>query len=257
MQSVATKENFKKLTNIFESLKPQMVKALPKHVTADRLVRVALNELRANKKLAECNQHSLMKCLMVSSALGLEPGLLGHVYFVPYKTEATVIIGYKGMIDLALRSGKVTNIEARSIYENDEYSIDLGTQSTITHKPVIGKDRGSPVAYYAIAKFADGSYQFEVMTIHEIIKIRDKSMGKNAAPWVDHFDEMAKKTVIRRMFKYLPVSIEIQNAVTLDESEEIGKQGSVLDTEFFEFDEETGEVLEKENQADTLADKIK
>ncbi len=257
MQSVATKENFKKLTNLFEALKPQMAKALPKHVTADRLVRVALNELRANKRLSECNPQSLMKCLMVSSALGLEPGLLGHVYFVPYKTEATVIIGYKGMIELALRSDKVTNIEARAIYENDDYSINLGTESTITHSPALGKDRGSPVAYYAIAKFGNGSYQFEVMTVADIIKIRDKSMGKNSAPWVDHFDEMAKKTVIRRMFKYLPISIEVQNAVTLDEAAEMGNQNNALNGEFFEFDEETGEVLEKENQADTLADKIK
>lgn len=246
---------------LINKLKPQMAMALPKHLNPERLARIALTELRQVPKLQQCTPESFMKCLMVSAQLGLEPGLLGHVYFIPYGKEAQLIIGYKGMLDLARRSGQIESIEARVIYANEKCEIRYGLDSGIEHKvdPFL-KDRGEPIGYYAVAKFVGGGKQFEFMTMDEVLKVKSLSKSGNSGPWVGHFDEMAKKTVIRRLFKYLPVSIEMQKAISLDESSEVGNQANVIDGDFLNVDEDTGEILEDSapsNQADSLADKLK
>lgn len=222
-------------------IKAQMALALPKHVTADRLARIALTEVRKVPKLGQCDQTSFLGAIMQCAALGLEPGgALGHCYLIPFenkragRVDVQFIIGYRGMLDLARRSGQIVSIEARAVHAKDQFEVELGLESKLVHKPAWGETNPGPLTFvYAVAKLKDGGVQFEVMSAAEIEAIRDKSQGYTMAkryakdgvinsPWATHFEEMAKKTVIRRLFKYLPVSIEIQRAVGLDEQAELG-----------------------------------
>lgn len=249
-------KRYKEASNLIDKLKPQLQMALPNAMTPERMARTALTEFRNNPKLLQCDPASLMKCIMCASQLGLEPGLLGHVYFVPYKQEAQMIIGYKGLIDLARRSGQIERLEAREVCENEICEIEYGTNAQINHKPILnGKERGKPIGYYAVASFKGGGQQFEWMSISEVEKIRNASPGKNSTPWVKHFDSMAKKTVIRRLFKYLPVSVvsmEALKASAIDESADRTQQQELLNTEFFDVDLETGEIL-NDNQNNTVS----
>lgn len=202
---------------------PEIEKALPKHMDADRMARIALTTIRTNPKLLECSVPSLLGAVMQAAQLGLEPGLIGHCYLVPFKnnktgqSEVQFIIGYKGMIDLARRSGQIENIYAHAVYSNDEFDYELGLEPKLKHKPYMNGDRGEFIGVYAVAHFKGGGYQFEFMPKEEIEKRRKRSKAANAGPWVTDYEEMAKKTVIRHMWKYLPISIEIQQQAAQDE----------------------------------------
>jgi len=214
-------------------VKSQIALALPQHITPERLMRVALTEVRRTPALAKCKPESLLAAIMQCAQLGLEPGGgLGHAWLIPFKEEAQFIIGYRGMIDLARRSGQILSIEARAVYEADTFHVSFGLEPDLTHEPAWdAADRGPLRFVYAVAKLKDGGFQFEVMSRAEIEKVRAQSKAGNNGPWVTHFEEMAKKTVIRRLFKYLPVSVELARAVTLDEAAERGEQGSVIDAD--------------------------
>ena len=201
---------------------PEIEKALPKHMDADRMARIALTTIRTNPKLLECSVPSLLGAVMQSAQLGLEPGLVGHCYFVPFKngktgqSEVQFIIGYKGMIDLARRSGNIESIYAHAVYANDTFEYEYGLHPKLVHKPAM-TERGEFIGAYAVAHFKDGGYQFEFMPKEEIERRRKRSKAANAGPWVTDYEEMAKKTVIRHMWKYLPISIEIQQQAAQDE----------------------------------------
>lgn len=245
-QTIATIEKPKTIASLLTdpNIKQQMALALPKHMTADRLARIALTEVRKNPKLAQCDQTSFLGAIMQLAALGLEPGgALGHAYLLPFdkrekvngqwktvSTEVQLIVGYRGMIDLARRSGQIQSIEARAVYAKDSFGVRLGLDSSIEHVPAWDEvDRGELTFVYAVAKLKDGGVQFDVMSRAEIEKIRARSKAGANGPWVSDFEEMAKKTVLRRLFKYLPVSIEMQRAVGLDEQAAAGiDQGNGL-----------------------------
>lgn len=224
------------------SMKSQLAAALPRHLTAERMLRIITTEIRKPPKLGECETQSLVAAIVQCAQLGLEPGgALGHAYLLPFdkrkkgndgkfyteKTEVQLIIGYRGMIDLARRSGQIASISARVVREGDEFSFELGLDEKLVHRP--GENEDAPITHvYAVARLKDGGAQFEVMTHKQIELVRSESKAVKAAkqykkedttPWANHWEEMAKKTVIRRLFKYLPVSIEIQRAVSVDEKE--------------------------------------
>ncbi|WP_273430532.1 recombination protein RecT [Chitinibacter tainanensis] len=240
-------------------IKQQMALALPKHLNADRLARIALTEIRKVPALAACNQESFLGSIMQCAQLGLEPGnALGHVYLLPFGNgkakdglaNVQLIIGYRGMIDLARRSGQIISISAHTVHQNDEFRYQLGLAPDIHHIPASG-ERGKMTHVYAVAKLKDGGVQFEVMSNYDVEQVRKTSKASGNGPWVSHFDEMAKKTVIRRLFKYLPVSIEMQTAVGLDEQGERGRQDnaavltgeySVVEDDAPVIDQETGEI---------------
>ncbi|RWZ59868.1 recombination protein RecT [Halobacillus fulvus] len=202
---------------------PEFERALPKHMDADRLGRIAMTTIRQNPKLLECSIPSLMGAVMQAAQLGLEPGLIGHCYLVPFyngklkQTDVQFIIGYKGMIDLARRSGHIESIYAHAVKENDEFEYELGLHPKLVHKPATG-ERGELTFVYAVAHFKDGGYQFEVFSKTDVESIKSRSKSGNYGPWQTDYEEMAKKSVIRRMFKYLPISVEIQNQATQDET---------------------------------------
>ncbi|TCS80356.1 recombination protein RecT [Tepidibacillus fermentans] len=205
-----------------KKMAPRFAEVLPKHMDIDRMTRIALTTIRTNPKLLEASVPSLLGAIMQAAQLGLEPGLVGHCYLVPFKngktgqTEVQFIIGYKGMIDLARRSGNIESIYAHAVYENDTFEYEYGLHPKLVHKPAM-TDRGEFIGAYAVAHFKDGGYQFEFMPKEEIEKRRNRSKTANGGPWVTDYEEMAKKTVVRHMWKYLPISIEIQQAAAQDE----------------------------------------
>lgn len=232
--------------------KSQLAAALPKHMTPDRMARVFLTELRKTPGLVNCDRASLLGAIVQCSQLGLEPGNnLGHAYLLPYGKECTLIIGYKGLIELARRSGQIISINAREVRENDTFELEYGIDEKLRHIPA-ESERGNLRGFYAIARLKDGGHQFEYMTIPEIDKIKDtsKSSKSKMSPWNDYYEEMAKKTVIRRLFKYLPVSIEIQRAITLDEQADAGAQKNYYDDSVDVQVEEELEVIKPADKSE-------
>lgn len=230
--------------------------ALPKHMTPDRMARIALTEFRKTPKLAQCEPKSFLGAVIQCAQLGLEPGnSLGHAYILPFDrrekvngqwqtvaTDAQLIIGYRGMIDLARRSGQIMSLQAHAVYEGDDFDFAYGLDERLSHVPTSDMStRGELIAVYAVAKLVGGGHQIEVMWRSEVEQIQAQSKAGNNGPWKTHFEEMAKKTVIRRLFKYLPVSVEIQRATMLDENAESGSQ----DNRGF-YDEASGQVFDGE-----------
>ena len=196
---------------------PEIKRALPKHMTADRLARVALTTIRLTPALLKCDVQSLMASIMQAAQLGLEPGILGHCYIVPYGNQAQFIIGYRGLIDLARRSGNIESIAAHEVCENDEFEWEFGLDEKLRHVPAL-VDRGEIILFYAYAKFVGGGHQIHVMTREQVDKIRARSRAAANGPWVTDYVEMGRKTVVRNLAKYLPISIEIAKAIAQDET---------------------------------------
>lgn len=210
----------------------EIARALPRHLTPDRMTRIALTEFRKNPKLGECNPLSVFAAVIMASQLGLEPGVMGQCYLIPYKTECQLIPGYQGLLDLVRRSGKVRRIEAQVVYERDRFTYKTGLSVTLDHEPLLDGDRGEPRLAYAVAEFADGGYHVEIMSRAQIESIRDRSNNTQTArrfgkktPWDTDADEMWRKTVLRRLCKFLPKSVELATAMALDESAGKGAQG--------------------------------
>lgn len=208
---------------LLEKSKPQIALALPRHLSADRILRISMTSIRRTPKLLACNPQSLLGAIMQASQLGLEPdGVLGHAYLVPFKEEVQLIVGYKGLIDLARRSGQLSTIYARVVCAKDQFEYAYGLTERLEHIPSAEVDPGEMVAAYAVARLKDGAQQFEVMTSREITAIRERSRAKDDGPWVTDPAEMWKKTVLRRLCKMLPASVELARAVALDERADLG-----------------------------------
>ena len=215
-----------------KSFQAQMAMALPKNLTAERLTRIVMTEVRKTPALLNCNQESFFGAVLQCAQLGLEPGsALGHCYLLPFgngkardgRPNCQLIIGYRGMIDLARRSGQIQSINAYVVHEADDFEYELGLHPDIHHKPSPLADRG-PVTYvYAVAVLKGGGVQFEVMSRAEVEAVRAQSKAGKSGPWVTHWDEMARKSVVRKLFKYLPVSIEAVRAVEIDEKSDRGE----------------------------------
>lgn len=227
----ATKNNSDVISFINQpAMKSQLAAALPRHMTPDRMIRIVTTEIRKTPALANCDMQSFVGAIVQCSQLGLEPGsALGHAYLLPFgnkneqsgKKNVQLIIGYRGMIDLARRSGQIASLSARVVREGDEFSYEFGLEEKLIHRP--GTNETAPITHvYAVARLKDGGTQFEVMTAKQIELVKTQSEAAKSGPWVTHWEEMAKKTVIRRLFKYLPVSIEIQHAVSMDERDASG-----------------------------------
>jgi len=226
---VSTKQKFDTIRSLFLQHKDQIAMALPRHVTADRMVRVMLTAMQRDPKLLECTPQSLFAACILASQLGLEPdGALGSAYLIPFRNnrknvvEVQMLPGYRGLLDLARRSGNVSTIEARVVRADDKFKFKFGLTPQLEHVPSGKNPDAKAIAVYAIAHLRDGGVQFDVMRTNEIEAIRATSKAANSGPWVSHWDEMAKKTVLRRLCKLLPMSIEVQKAVGLDEAADAG-----------------------------------
>lgn len=227
-QTAITKQTEKQtISDLLKKMQPEIARALPRHFSPDRMSRIALTEFRKNPELANCDMLSFLGSIIQCSQLGLEPGsTLGQVYLVPFYNkkrgckEVQVIPGYKGLIELARRSGRIQSISPRAVYANDEFRYEYGLNESCTHIPTSG-DPGELTHVYAVVRFKDGGTDFEVMTRTEIERVRDGLKFPNPV-WKSHFDEMAKKTVIRRITKRLPLSPELSQLDAIEEN--IGSQ---------------------------------
>ena len=208
----------------------QLKAALPAHMTPDRMARIALTEIRKNAMLGQCAPMSLFAAVIQSAQLGLEVGNgLGHAYLVPFKDHKKGIIdvqfipGYRGFLELAWRSGKVKSIHADVVYETDTFDFCMGLDPKLVHKPdLFAEDRGQMVAAYCVLKTIDGGHVFKVIGAADAIKARNNSKGADSkfSPWNTDPESMWMKTAVRRLFKFMPVSVELQKAVMLDEATE-------------------------------------
>ncbi|OPY15027.1 MAG: recombination and repair protein RecT [Syntrophus sp. PtaB.Bin075] len=224
-QNLPARNNVAEIRTLLEKSRKQFEMALPKHLPADRLLRVAMTSIQRNPLLVKCTQTSLLACIMTCAQLGLEPDqFLGQAYLIPFKNnkkggiyECQIIPGYRGYISLARRTGEVQTLSAQVVYENDEFSLCYGTEDKLEHRPAMNGDRGQAVGAYCVIKYKDGGYSFDFMSKGDIEKIRKRSKAANDGPWVTDWDEMAKKTVIRRHIKLAPLSIEFQTAAVLED----------------------------------------
>lgn len=203
-----------------DALKATLAKVLPKHVTPDRMARVAITALTRTPLLADCDQASFFRCLMDLSQWGLEPdGRRAHL--IPFRNnqkgivECQVIIDYKGLVELCYRSGYVANIHADVVCENDDFEFDRG--EVTKHKIDFRKERGPMYAAYAVITLKDGTKKCEVLAKSEIESVRSRSKAGKNGPWVSDYNEMAKKTAFRRVSKWIPLSAEIRDAVMEDD----------------------------------------
>lgn len=227
------------IAHLLNSKKAEISKMLPKHLNAERLLKVAQIAATTTPALAKCDVPSLIGAIGQCAQMGLEPNtVLGHAYLLPFNTKrkdangnekwvnsVQVIIGYKGLIDLARRSGQIISIAAHEVCKNDKFELVYGLDEKLNHTPAMG-ERGEIIGFYSVAKLKDGGYCFEFMSRYQVEEIKvaaEKKNKRESSVWKDHFTEMGRKTVIRRLAKYLPLSIEFQTAAALDGMAEAGK----------------------------------
>lgn len=218
----------------------QLEAVLPKHLTPDRLCRLAILACEKTPKLLRCDRTSLYGAILTAAQLGLEPdGILGQAYLVPYGDKVQFIPGYRGLIALARQSGEVQSIFAGAVHEGDHFAYRFGINEELDHIPSLAPDRGDkPIThFYALARFINGGRHFDVMTRSEVERIRNNSAGFKSggdSPWKSHFEEMGKKTAIRRIAKYLPMNV--QRAAALADAYDRGMHAHI---------DESGEVREE------------
>ena len=256
-QSAQISQKPKKMQDYIKKMQGEIAKALPSVLTPERFTRITLSALSTNAKLAETTPQSFLGAMMTAAQLGLEPNTpLGQAYLIPYRNhgvlECQFQLGYKGLIDLAYRSGEVSTIQAHVVYENDEFEYELGLEPKLRHVPA-KSDRGDPVFFYAVFRTKDGGYGFDVMSVDDVRAHAKKySKAYSNGPWQTNFEEMAKKTVLKRVLKYAPLKTDFVRGLSADEtiktqiSEDMFSvpDETVIEAEGYAVDEATGEVLE-------------
>ena len=259
------------ITSLIKVMAPEIKKALPSVLTPERFTRMVLSAMSTNAKLKECEPYSFLGAMMTAAQLGVEPNTpLGQAYLIPYKNhgrlECQFQLGYKGLIDLAYRSGEVSTIQAHTVYENDEFTYELGLEPKLHHVPA-SSNRGEATYFYAIFRTKDGGYGFEVMSKADALehaKKYSKSYDGSSSPWKSNFEEMAKKTVLKKALKYAPLKSDFARGITADETiktelnedmytvadtTEYAPDNSVIDAQDVDYqdikaDPDTGEVIE-------------
>ncbi len=214
-----------KIEDMIKAMSPEIKNALPDVITPERFTRMALSTLNNNVKLRECAPVTFLAAMMNAAQLGLEPNTpLGQAYLIPYrnhgKMECQFQIGYKGLIDLVYRNPNIQTVQAQCVYENDTFEYELGLEPKLVHKPAL-TDRGSLILVYALWKAENGGYGFEVMSKDDIdshARRYSQSYNSSSSPWKSNFEEMAKKTVIKKCLKYAPLRSDILRAVSNDET---------------------------------------
>ena len=252
-QVAQTGSEKKTMQQYIKAMEGEIAKALPSVITPERFTRMVLSAISVNPSLAQCTPQSFLGAMMAAAQLGVEPNTpLGQAYILPYKNkgklEAQFQLGYKGLIDLAYRSGEVELVQAHVVYENDEFEWEYGLDPKLARV-----DRGAPVIVYAMFKTKSGGYGFEVMSIEDV-RIHaakySKAFHSDYSPWKTAFEEMAKKTVLKRVLKYAPLKSDFVRAVVQDESikselssdmYEVNNE-IVYEVDLADVDESTGEV---------------
>lgn len=236
LKQTAEVQTLNTVSELLTRYKEQIAMALPRHLTPERMIRVALTAVSRSERLQQCSPATIAGCVVQASILGLEPdGVLGEAYLVPFWNskapngkggkgayECQLIPGYQGLLKLVRNTGELKMVDVQEVCANDEFDYEKGMEPFLRHKPALG-DRGSILSYWAGAVLVNGGKQFEVMTVQEIEMHRDRySKAKDFGPWKDSPEWMFKKTVLRKLVKLLPKSAQAQLAVAMDERAEVG-----------------------------------
>lgn len=202
--------------------KDRYTATLNKLISPELFVQTALTTISKTPGLAACTDDSILGSLMISAQLSLAPGgPLGHAYLVPFKRQCTFIIGYKGKIALAMRSGEIASVKATPVYEGDEFRWSLGLREDLVHEPTstVRDDPAKLTHVYAIARFRDRDIDpvFVVLTRAEVDTYRERSKAKNDGPWVTDYVPMSLKTAVHRLGTWLPMAIDLARSSGVDE----------------------------------------
>ena len=226
------------LKGLLMSMQGQIAKALPTVLTPERYTRMVMTALSTNPQLQQCTPESFLGAVMQAAQLGVEPNTpLGQAYLIPYRNkgrlECQFQLGYKGMLDLAYRSGEVSIIDAQAVHENDDFTFEYGLEPKLKFKPSL-TNRGPVVAYYAMFRTKDGGFNFAVMSkedVEQFARQYSKAAGSGFSPWNTNFDSMAKKTVLKQVLKYAPLKSDFMRSVATDETIKTNIQPNMADLE--------------------------
>jgi recombination protein RecT len=236
-------------SNFLERMKPQIAAALPRHMSAERMARLALTAFSTNADLQQCTPTSIAASLMTAAQLGLEPGVSGQGYLIPYKAQCTFVPGWKGLVDLVARSGRAT-VWTGAVFKGDRFEYQLGDSPHCSHVPMSEGDEDEEFTHvYAIGRVRDASMAvIEVWTrakVQKHLKRYNKIGARHYALQNENNLEMyARKVALLQVLKYMPASIELANAIDLSNAGEAGKH-AVLEGDF---------VRESEAQPQQLAE---
>lgn len=234
-------------------MQDEFARALPAHLPVDRFMRLVFTELSKTPALTRCTTPSLLGALMSAAQLGLEPGPLGHFYLTPRRIkgehQVVPIIGYKGMVELARRTGQLSSIEARAVKARDLFEFEYGLNEKLVHKPLMDGDRGDTIAFYGVAKFKDSGHVFEVMSRADVDERKNRGAAGDAGPWKTDYDAMGAKTVIRQLQRWLPQSPEMALAGQIDEKPQTWAPGMPLSTPVEDDDVIDADVILEQQDA--------
>ena len=260
MQEMQQKDT--SLKGLIKAMEPEIKKALPSVITPERFTRMVFTALSSTPKLQQCTPQSFLGAMMQAAQLGLEPNTpIGQAYLIPYGNSCQFQLGYKGLLDLAYRSGEIKDIQAHEVHENDEFEYELGLEPKLKHIPA-KSNRGSVTMYYAVWHTKTGGYGFEVMSYEDVLEFaQKKSKSFHNGPWQTDFDSMAKKTVLKQALKYAPIATDFMKAVATDETvksrisdnmEDEPDETMTIDVEAMpqNLDPETGEIIPADKSAD-------
>lgn len=209
----------------------EIARALPKHMNADRMARIALTSFRLNPALGKCDPASVFAAMIQASQLGLEPGLNGRAYLIPYGTECQFVPGWKGLVELANRSGRAS-CWTGSVFTGDEFDFVLGDTPSLKHRPYGEYDTEKLTHTYAIGRVRGNDWPvIEAWPISKVIKHRDRynKVGKRHYSF-ENFEMYARKVPLLQVLKYLPSSPELETAIALNDTFESGeRQGLTID----------------------------
>lgn len=206
---------------------PELRNALPSHIAPEKFQRVVLTVVQQSPDLLAADRRSLMGACLKCAADGLVPDgreaalvlFNGRVQYMPMLA---------GILKRARNSGEIASINVQVVYEKDRFAWRPSEEKAIEHEvPSLSEDRGKPIGAYAIVRLKDGDTMHEVMSLKEIEKVRAVSRAKNAGPWTQWWDQMARKTVFRRLAKYLPMDAELEPVLRRDD--DMGRPGGDAD----------------------------
>ena len=239
------------LIDWLSKMRPELEKALPRHVSPDRILRIAMTAIRTSPKLQSCEPMSFIAALMQSAQLGLEPNTpLGECYLIPYNSKTGMKvqfqIGYKGIITLAQNTGQYRSIYSHEVHKNDVFSFELGLHKDLKHIPA-DEPEGEPTYYYACYHLLNGGYDFIIWSRNKVEKHRDQYSKAAKYPdssWQTDFNAMAKKSVVIALLKYAPKSIELARQLAMDSTvkKEIASDMTEVPAEDMEIDLDTPEI---------------
>lgn len=199
---------------------------------AERAFRIAVTEYNKNGALQQCDRQTFWGCVINAVQMDLEPGPLGYAYLIPYKGVVTLQIGYRGMLELAMRSGLIDSVYAYPVYKGDKFKYALGAHPDLQHIPDLDSDPtdNDIIAFYAVAHVKGSNIpRVEVMSKKQVDAIKNRAQAKSG-PWVTDYAEMGRKTVLKRLCKTLPLSVESQRMLAADETTRTSLERDIDDT---------------------------